>query len=163
MILSFLTALLLWLHPVHISVTEVNYSEKDKTFQITSKIFIDDLELSIRNDRKLPELDLLNPGQGFTTDKLIGEYLLKRLRIKLEGKGLVLNYLGHEVEDVAVICYVESAQVRKVRSLEVVNEVIQETHTDQSNLVHVTYLGPVKSARLTREEPVFLFSFNAKP
>lgn len=163
MIFSFLTAAWLWLHPVHLSVTEVNYSEKNKTFQITSRIFIDDLELSIRNDRKLPDLDLLSPGSGLTTDKLIEEYLLKRLRIKSDGKALVLNYLGHEIEDVAVICYVESAQVRKARTMEVTNEVIHETHADQSNLVHVTYLGPVKSARLTREEPDFIFSFNAKP
>jgi hypothetical protein len=33
------------------------------------------------------------------------------------------------------------------------NSVIQETHADQSNLVHVTYLGTIKSLRLTRERP----------
>ena len=47
MILSWFLVLLSMLHPVHISVTEVEYSAKDKTLQFTSRIFIDDLELSI--------------------------------------------------------------------------------------------------------------------
>src|SRR5882762_9160240 len=54
-------------HPLHVSVSEINYSEKDKALQITSRIFIDDLELSIRHQRKEPDMDLLAPNNGLTT------------------------------------------------------------------------------------------------
>src|SRR5882762_5937289 len=73
-------------HPVHVSVSEINYSEKDKALQITSRIFIDDLELSIRNNRKEPEMDLLAPKNGLTTDQLVSEYLKGHFKIKLDGK-----------------------------------------------------------------------------
>jgi len=44
----------------------------------------------------------------------------------------------------------------------VFNSIIQETHEDQSNLVHVTYKGPVKSLRLLRDKPVDILTFESK-
>jgi hypothetical protein len=159
MLLSILLSWIINLHPIHLSVTEVNYSEKDKTFQITSRIFIDDLELSVRALKKENELNLLEPDKGRKTDDLVSEYLIRHLKVKIDGKPVVLNYLGSEVEDVALICYIESPVIKKFKTIEVWNDVIQETHADQSNLVHVTYRGQIKSARLMRENPSESFTF----
>jgi len=150
------------MHPVHISVTEVDYSEKDKALQITSRIFIDDLELAIQKELSQPELDIMTPQNGSTTDKLVATYLNKHFRIKLDGNLQKLNYLGHEVEDAALICYIEIENVKKVRSLEAFNDVITAIHSDQSNLVHVTYKSPVKSTRLTGGKPSEVFMFGAE-
>jgi hypothetical protein len=146
--------LFFWLlHPMHVSVTEVQYNEKNKSFEIISRIFIDDLELSIQAEKKNESLDLLNPGSGMTTDQLVSEYIGQHLQIRLDGKPVVIHYLAHEIDDVALVCYLEVEGVRKVNVIEVTNSIIQETHADQSNLVHVTYKGPVKSLRLMRENP----------
>ncbi len=146
--------LVVWLlHPMHVSVTEVQYNEKNKSFEIISRIFIDDLELSIRTEKKNESLDLLNPGAGMTTDQLVSEYIDHHFQIRLDGKLRKINYLAYEIDDVALVCYLEVENVRKVKAIEVTNSFIQETHADQSNLVHVTYQGPVKSLRLTRENP----------
>jgi len=153
---------ILFLHPIHLSVSEINYSEKDKALQITSRIFLDDLELSIRNQRKQPDLDLLEPGPGLTTEQLISEYVIKRFLVKLDGKVQKLNFLGFEREDPAVICYIEIENVKKFKVIEVKNEVIMETHDDQSNLIHVTYKGPVKSLRLMRDKSSDVLTFESK-
>jgi len=147
---------------VHISVSEINFSEKDKALQITSRIFVDDLEQSIRNTRKEPELDILAPKNGLTTDQLVGDYLRDHFKVKIDGKPQKMKLLGHEVEDVAIICYIEIENVKKVKSIEVFNDVITEIHDDQSNLVHVTYKAPVKSARLMRDKPTEVFTFETK-
>ena len=157
---AFLYAFLLWIHPVHISVTEMNYSEKDKALQITSRIYIDDLELAIQKELNQPELDILTPGNGLTADKLVAAYLNKHLRVKLDGKLQKLNFLGHEIEDAALICYIEIAGVKKIKSMETFNDVIVAIHNDQSNLVHVTYKSPVKSTRLTGGKPSEVFMFD---
>ena len=149
-------------HPIHVSVSEINYSEKDKALQITSRIFIDDLELSIRHQRKEPEMDLLAPNNGLTTDLLVSEYLKDHFKIKLDGKLQKMKLLGHEVEDVAIVCYIEIENVKKVKDIEVYNDIITETWDDQSNLVHVTFRGPVKSARLMREKPLEVFKIEPK-
>lgn len=162
MIFSLLLSWIIQLHPIHLSVTEVNYSEKDKTFQITSRIFIDDLELAIRAFRKNENLNLLEPGNGSTTDQLASDYLKKHLRLSIDGKPVHLNYLGSEVEDVALIFYIETPVIRKFKTIETFDDVIQEIHADQSNLIHVTYRGQIKSVRLIREHPSASFVFETK-
>ena len=159
MLSAFFHSLLFFLHPIHISVTEINYSAKDKALQITSRIFIDDLESSIRTKRNEEKLDLMNPKNGLTTDQLVEEYLKDHLQIKVDGKVRPLRYLGSEREDLAIICYIEVENFKKAKKIEVRNDVIMETHADQSNLVHVTYLGPIKSARLVSENPWGTFTF----
>ena len=160
--IQFCYALFSFLHPIHVSVSEINYSEKDKALQITSRIFIDDLELSIRNKRKEPELDILLPKNGLTTDQIVSEYLKDHFTIRLDGKIQKMKLLGHETEDVALICYIEIERVKKFKTIEVFNDIITEMHSDQSNLVHVTYQGPIKSARLVRDNPVEIFTFEGK-
>lgn len=160
MVIQFL--LLCILHPVHVSVTEVEYSEKNKSLQITSRIFIDDLELSIQKQLKQESLDILQPKNGVTTDQLVSAYLKDHLKFKLDGKPVKVNYLAHEIEDVAIICYLEIENVKKLRTLEVTDDVIQEIHADQSNLVHITYKGPVKSYRLVSDKPTDIFKVESK-
>ena len=152
MILAFYSFLFL-LHPLHVSVSEINYSDKDKSLQITTRIFIDDLELSIRNQRKEPEMDLLAPRNGFTTDQLLSEYLKDHFKVKLDGKPQKMKVLGHEVEDVAIVCYIEIEKVKKTKIIDIFNDMITETFDNQSNIVHVTFQGPVKSVRLTVDKP----------
>ncbi|MFM8912680.1 MAG: DUF6702 family protein [Flammeovirgaceae bacterium] len=148
-------------HPIHISVTEINYSEKDKSFQITSRLFVDDTELSVRGLKKNNDLDILEP-KGATTQQLVEEYVRLHLKVWVDGKLAKMNFLAVEKEDLSFVCYIEIPSIKKVKSLRVQNDCIMETHEDQSNLVHVTYLAPVKSARLTRNKPDETFTFTKK-
>ena len=154
MIISLLFSLVLGLfHPLHVSVTEIEWDEKERELEIISRIFTDDLETAIRADRQLPELDLLNPAGDLTTQELIKEYVLKRISIAVDGKDQKLNFLGFENDGEAVICYIQVKDVRKVKNVTVGQSVMLETFDDQSNLVHVTVSGKVKSLRLMRNNP----------
>jgi len=160
--ISLIYSLFFFLHPIHISVSEINYSEKDKALQITSRIFIDDLELSIRAERKEDELDLIEPKNGLTTETMVSDYVLKHMAVKLDGKIQKLKFLGMELEEPALICYIEIENVKKFKTIEVRNDIIMETHDDQSSIVHVTYKGPVKSMRLQRNNPIGTITFAEK-
>lgn len=157
-ILSFLLAF----HPIHVSVTEITYDEKEKELEIISRIFVDDLEAAIREVKKQPELHLLEPGNSVTTDQLVREYLQQRFKISLDGKAQSVLYLGHEVENEAILCYIQVKNVKKWSSIEVLNSVITELHDDQSNLVHVTVRENVKSLRLMRDNPSGKLTFDLK-
>lgn len=158
--LGILYSIFLLLHPLHISVTEIEYNEKVQALQIISRIFVDDLEVAIRAKTGKQELDILNPKQGLSTRQLVADYLNDHLKIKLDGKAQTLNFLGYEEENFALICYIEIEKVKGFKIIEVENTVITETYDDQSNLVHVTYKGPVKSTRLMREKQSDKFTFN---
>lgn len=157
--LSFLYSFILLFHPLHISVTEIEYNEKAQALQIISRIFIDDLETAVRAKNNLPELDILNPGKDLTTKGLVSDYLKDHLKIKLDDKLQQLNFLGYEEENFALICYIEIEKIKEFKIIEVENTVITEAFDDQSNLVHVTYKGPIKSMRLMRDKPSDKFTF----
>lgn len=160
--ISVILGVLLSFHPIHLSITEIDHNEKSRALQITTRIFIDDLELSIRSKINEEELDILDPGKGRKTDDLVKAYLAEMIRIKVDKKAVKFNYLGHEIEGPAMICYVEIENVKKFSTIEVTNKVILETHDDQSNLVNVNYKGKVKSLRLTNDEPTGAVTFPSK-
>ncbi len=156
------SALSLFVHPMHVSVTEIEFDEKDKALEIMMRVFIDDLELSIKNKLNQPDLDLLQPKNGKTTDQMTGEYIRSNFKISLDGKPQQVNYLGHEREDDAFVFYIEVSKVKKFKTIQVQNSIITETHEDQNNLVNITVRETVRSLRLTRSTPVDKITFDIK-
>ena len=149
-------------HPMHGSVTEIEFDEKDKALEIMMRVFIDDLELSIKNKLNQPGLDLMEPKNGKTLDEMTSDYLKANFKISLDGKPQQTVYLGHEREDDALIFYIEVSKVKKFKTIQVQNTIITETHDDQNNLVNVTVRETVRSLRLTRSTPVDKITFDTK-
>jgi hypothetical protein len=152
----------LLLHPIHVTVTEIEFDQKDNALEIMMRVFIDDFETSLRQDLKQPELDILEPKNGMTTDQMTSAYIQKHFRVTLDGKLQKINYLGHEKESDAFIFYIEVAGVKKWKTISVFNDILTELHDDQSNLVHVTVNEQVKSLRLTRNTPGDKLTFDSK-
>lgn len=153
---SLIMNMLLWLgsfivalHPLHISVTEIEFDEKDKSLEIMIRVFTEDLEEAIRDERKDRHIDILNPGKGITTNQLLSAYLKNHIKISLDTKQQTLEYLGHESEGEAIVCYLQVSNVKKWKTIEVFNDIIISVYDDQSNIIHVTVQNKVKSARLT--------------
>ncbi|MFZ2905273.1 MAG: DUF6702 family protein [Cyclobacteriaceae bacterium] len=149
-------------HPVHVSVTEIEFDQKERELEIVTRIFWDDLERAIRDERKQPDLNLLKPTGTVTSDHMISNYLMSRLRISLNGKQQQVKYLGYEVEGEAIVAYVQVMNVKRFSGIEVFNTVLTELYEDQSNLVHVTVGEEVKSLRLMRDNPSGKLMFETK-
>lgn len=137
------------LHPLHISVTEIEHDANKEALEMTMRIFLDDLESSIRNDLQKPGLDITAPVPEHTTDQLLEDYLQKHFKINANGKKLKYQYLGHEVELPVIYLYVQASNVKKVKDITIYNDIIMETYDDQANLVHVKVHGKVKSLKLS--------------
>ena len=148
------------LHPIHVSVTEIEFDKKEAALEIMMRVFIDDLELTLRNNLQQPELDIVHPGKGQTTDQLCRDYLKEHFRISLDNTMQKTNYLGHERESEAFVFYIEVKNVKEWKSITIHNDIIMATHHDQSNLVHVYVNDTVKSLRLTRNTPADKLSFD---
>ncbi|MDQ2656486.1 MAG: hypothetical protein M3Y60_03620, partial [Bacteroidota bacterium] len=158
---GYIPFLWIWLavHPIHVSVTEIEFDPKDRSLEIMMRVFIDDFELSLRNSLNQPELDILNPPKGVTVDDLASNYLSKHFRIALDNKPQKTVYLGHEREAEAFIFYIEVKNVEKWNTIKVHNDIIMGTYDDQSNLVHVFVNDNVRSLRLTRNTPADELTF----
>lgn len=157
---TFIYVLGLWVHPIHISVTEIEYDEREKELEIITRIFTDDLELAIRTQRNDPELELLNLPAETRLDDLVKPYLLQQINIQLDGKAQTLKYLGHEQDGDAHVFFIQVQPVKKWKSITVQNQVLLETYDDQSNIVHVTVREKTRSMRLMRNNEAGSLAFD---
>lgn len=163
MIFSYLYSLIFFFaHPIHVTVTEIEHDEKDRRLEIMMRVFIDDFEMTMRNHLKQPELDLLQPKNGQTTDQLIEIFLKDRFKVSLDSKAQKLQYLGHEQDGDAFVLYIEGPNVRKFKTIHVYNDILTTEYDDQSNLVHVTVKGNVQSLRLTPDTLGDKLTFDTK-
>lgn len=145
-------------HPIHVSVTEIEYDPAEKELEIMMRIFIDDLESALRLYHKQPALDILN-ADDVTAKKLISAYLLEHFNVVLEGRNTRMEYLGQEVEGQAYICYIQAPGIANWSTCDVTNRVLFELYDDQSNIVHVTAGGVTHSRRLMPDSQTGTFSF----
>ena len=154
-----LLGLILHLHPIHVSVTEIDYDKKDRALEVMMRVFIEDLETTLRSSLNNPDLDIMEPGGGTSTDRLAGDYLRDHFKISLDGKAQKTKYLGHEREGDAFIFYIEVPNVNGWKTISVENDIIMSVYSDQSNLVHVYVDEQVKSLRLTKNTPADKLTF----
>lgn len=139
-------------HKFYVSVTNVEYSEEEQTFQITSRIFIDDLE-AVLNERYDVKLQLATTEEDSRSDELIGKYLASKFVIKFNGEQKSFNFLGKEYRNDLVVCYLEIPKINleEIKSIEIKNDVLTELFEEQQNVVHLKIGSKKKSFILIRE------------
>lgn len=157
----FISSVLLLVHPLHISVTEITLDTKEKELEIMIRIFSDDLELAIREMKHDANLDLLK-AQSATVDKLAWEYLESRFKISADRELRNLKYLGHETDEDVMIFYIQLEPIERFETLSITNNILTELYDDQANLVNVTINDDTKSLRLMRNNPSGKLSFDLK-
>jgi len=149
---TILLSLFLSFHPFHVSVMTVNHSAEEKSLQITLKIFADDLEEAMNRDsfrdEGQPYIDVLNPKDEYELNTFIERYIEQNLFILVDGEAVSPQYLGKEMEEMAMWCYLEVPQVSALQRLKVRSSIMTEVFDDQINIVHINYKGAVKSMKL---------------
>lgn len=125
---------LVFIHPFHISLTEIKWNSETEHLEISQKIFWDDLEIGL-TDFHDESVDFLNPGNKEKLRKQIEAYLQVKNGVWIEDKGVTLNFIGFEVEEDAAWFYLESEKVSKPTSIKVKNSLLLETFPDQKNVV----------------------------
>lgn len=141
-------------HPIHIAISEVNYSEEEQSLQIMHKIFMDDLEKHIQQSEKYAgkaiELRLNTPKEIANVDDYLKKYALKHFVIKIDGKAYTGNYLGKEYETDAVWIYIEIPKIKRPKQLDINDSFLIDFHDDQQNFVHCTIASQKKSLRFQK-------------
>ena len=145
-------------HPLHVSTTEVNVNTKDKTLEISTRIFSDDFEAILVKLYK-QKTDLSNPAMKTQMDALVKKYLLSHIQIKANGKIIPLNYIGFEIDHEATNIYLEAEKVTTPKSVEVNSTVLYDMFDDQMSIVHVVKGSTRKSTRILYPEKSFTVTF----
>jgi len=138
-------------HPIFVSVTEIEHNTKDKTLEVSCKIFTDDFEKTLRATYKT-HVDLLDEKVKPAMDKLVNDYVQKHLKIAVDGKFVALKYLGFEKIDEGIYSYYQADNITIPKKIEVTDNVLLEYNEQQMNIVHIIVDGKRKSAKLSGSE-----------
>lgn len=136
------------LHDFHVSVCSIDYRAEKKTLEISHRIFLDDLETAMRKEFGDSYIDVVNPKDKDRFAERLEEYVIKKFELTVNGKEPELNYLGAEIEDDVMYCYIEVEGVKKLKSVSVENKILMELFADQVNLVHVKAFEKTRSMKL---------------
>lgn len=146
------------LHPLYISVVEVNHNAKDKTLEISCKIFTNDFETTLEKNYK-SEVDLINPKDKAAADKWVRDYVSKHLSFKADGKAVNLSYLGFERQEEAIYSYFEADSIASIKKVDVNDSILHDFSTDQINIIHCTVGGKRQSTKLDYPNSSATFQF----
>jgi hypothetical protein len=146
------------LHPFYISVTEINHNAKEKSLEISCKMFAEDIEDALKQNYKQP-VDLSAEKQHVQNDKFLSDYIYHHLAIAVDGKVIRPAYVGFEKQSEAIYCYFEITNIPAVKKIDVTNTILHDFTDKQINIVHVTVNGNRKSTKLDYPEKQVAFSF----
>lgn len=139
-------------HKFYVSVTNVVYSEKSTSFQITSRIFIDDLQ-EVLKERYGIDTELASKNEAPITDTYIERYFRTKFAVELDGEIVPYTFLGKTYDNDVVICYLEleNVDLSKLQSIAIQNEILTDLFDEQQNIVHLKWKGNKKSFVLIKE------------
>ena len=146
----FLTLSSFGIHKFYVSIYQINYASEKKMLQITSRLFVDDVNAVLfKKYGKKTYLGEKNESQEDVN--LMKKYILDNFSLKVNGQLKPINYLSKEMEGNVIICYYNIKDISKIKSLEVKNSALIELNSEQQNIIQSTIYGEKQSLLLTEE------------
>ncbi len=142
------------LHPVYVSVTEIEHNKKDNTLEISCKIFTGDLEAVLKKNNKI-KVDLLAPRDKKAMEALVSNYIQQHLKIIVNEKSVKLSFIGYEQNEETIQSYFQVDEVKSIISMEITDNILYEYKTEQISIIHVIVDGKRKSTKLNNPEDSF--------
>ncbi|WP_188599480.1 DUF6702 family protein [Polaribacter pacificus] len=138
-------------HKYYLSLTQLEYNEKQKSLEIIINVFIDDIEKALEEiHHKKFELDTKNEPKD--SDTFFYQYLKKHVQFKIDGKPVLYDFIGKEYDGDIVYFYLEVKNINSLKEIDVTNDILVAEFPEQQNLIKSKVRGKHKSALLTKKE-----------
>jgi hypothetical protein len=153
--ISFLTLLFLSLsgfalHKFYVSIYQINYVPEKKMLQITSRIFVDDLNTVLKEKYKR-KFFLGETNESQEDIVMMKKYILENFSIKINGQPKTINFLSKEMEGNVLICYYNVKEISKIKSFEIQNTVLLELNEEQQNIIQANIYNKKQNLLITPE------------
>ena len=145
-------------HKFYVSTTSVEFVKEKEVIQIITKIFTEDIEQALQA-RYSPSVSLDSKKETEADVALLKKYLLQKIKIKVNGNPVNLNYIGKEYDvDIAKI-YFEIENISELQSIEIENKVLIDMFSEQQNIIHLKMPDNRMSLILDKANPKGVLNF----
>lgn len=146
------------IHKFYVSIYQINYVPEKKMLQITSRIFMDDLNVVLEKNFKR-KANIGEPTENEEDLLMMKKYIEDNFSIKINGKKKQVNFLSKEIDNNVVVCYLSIRDVAKISSIEIHNTMLLDLNADQQNIIQTSILGKKKSLMFEGEKDTEILKF----
>lgn len=137
-------------HKFYTAIYQINFEPKKKMVQITTRIFIDDLNEAL--EIKFHKKTFLGSDDETAEDvNCLKKYLAEKFTLKINGQPKPMTFISKEIEENIMICYLKCPDISKIVTLEVHNSIITEIHSEQQNIIQANFNNKKSSLLLDSE------------
>lgn len=146
------------IHKYYVSTTLIDFDLKSQTFEITLKVFYDDLEKDLELDSAVVDYE----KDYNYLNKIFKKYLSENFIIEIENQRIILEYLGYEKKRDQINFYMNLDNDLKNKSIKIQNSVLFNSFPDQKNIILFRSGRFRKSLIQDMYNPKDSFNFNNK-
>ena len=146
------------LHKYYISLTKINFVEKEKSVQITMRFFVDDIEKALESRYEI-ELELATEKENEKANVYLEKYIASKFEIIINENVKLFRYLGKEYENDVVFFYLEIIDIEMINQISVQNRMLFEDFPDQENFVQLNINNSRKTFVLHKDNDKEMLNF----
>lgn len=130
-------------HEYHVSVTQMQYNASSRAFEVSIRIFTDDLEKALSQSHSKQRFVIKDNDQN---DRFVEEYIRKSFVLTdSQKKNTPIKYLGKEQEADATWVYLEIPFQGTLNGCKLLNVTLMEVFDDQVNMTNVKFQSEKKT------------------
>jgi len=145
-------------HKYYVSLTQIDYNQKNKLVEITVRVFIDDLNKAL-DKQYHQEFNLGEKNELKNTNYFIKNYFENNFIVKVNNQHKDYNMVGKEYEDNICYIYFEIPAIANISNIEITNSILQEIFEEQQNIIKTNINAIHHSLILTAENNKGLLKF----
>ena len=143
-------------HKYYVSTTLIDFDLKTKSFEITLKVFYDDLEQALEIDSKT--IDYKQDYEYLTN--LYQTYLEQNFQLRINSETININYLGFEKKRDQINLYMEINNELEEDNILIKNSILYNLFPNQKNIILIRKGDFRKSFVQDKYNPTDSFSFD---
>ena len=132
------------LHDYYVSSTEMVFIEDKQQLQVTTRVFIEDLEAYF-NAQIEGKIQLQPDLETVKIDSLVDVFFKNNFNLFFDKKEVGIQYIGRQYEEDQILIFAEATEVPPPISFEIHNTILIPFRSDQQNIVHLKTVNSKKS------------------
>jgi hypothetical protein len=139
MALAVVMTLISWLHPVHVSLLNVDLFPETGKIEIVFKLFSDDFERIIM-DKYNVDLDITSKVDPGEKAEAIHKYIAESFELRINGTKIDnWEYAGCQMNEEAIWLNYKNIWPGKMQEISITDGVAMDFYEDQTNMVIVSW------------------------
>jgi hypothetical protein len=138
------------LHPVHITMTSIDYNPEKDVFDVFVRMYFDDFLLDSKLNGNVVQKEGFS-GTNSASMEIMEKYLRDKIIIKVNGKQLSVKLSDMNLSDNEVSMNLEYKNEKKPKTISVKNLIMTGLYSDQANMIILRIKDFEEGVKLTSD------------